>query len=381
MVLWNSKNFSFQHPEVINIGFLTLLFAGTIFICFKYYFLRASSGRCRDIVKILKDVLCSRFYTLLSKGWGGAASQKNKSAGNIKNSYGTSETLRNETVESTSRTAGAGDSKSIISISEHVPRHLKPITNEQFGHYLAGLIDGCGNFNTKQQLVIEFHFLDASLAYYIKKRVGFGSVKKIKDQNVFLLKIAVKKGVVKVIESINGKIRTENKYNQIINNILSHDNYVEFGKTIKFKCSDAANTSLDNHWLAGFSDALAYFQIKVVDWSGEASLLLRAGKEIRLNFKIKQKKKDMLLLIKGFLGGDIGYNKTQDTYNFSSTGFGSAKNVIDYFDRFHLLSSKHINYLKWRKAYLIIQNKIHLNKEGKDKIMKLKNSMNRCYMD
>jgi len=56
---------------------------------------------------------------------------------------------------------------------------------------------------------------------------------------------------------------------------------------------------------------------------------------------------------------------------------GSAKNVIGYFDYFHLLSSKHINYLKWRKAYIIIQNKNHLNKDGFEKIFKIKNTMNR----
>ena len=54
-----------------------------------------------------------------------------------------------------------------------------------------------------------------------------------------------------------------------------------------------------------------------------------------------------------------------------------TQNVINYFDHFHLLSSKRINYLKWRKAYLIIQNEDHLNKKGVDKIIKLKNTMNR----
>jgi uncharacterized C2H2 Zn-finger protein len=42
-----------------------------------------------------------------------------------------------------------------------------------------------------------------------------------------------------------------------------------------------------------------------------------------------------------------------------------------------MLSSKYINFLKWRKAYIIIQNKGHLTKTGLDKIKKLKNTMNR----
>ena len=41
------------------------------------------------------------------------------------------------------------------------------------------------------------------------------------------------------------------------------------------------------------------------------------------------------------------------------------------------MSSKQVNYLKWRKAYIIIQNRDHLKKEGINKIIKLKSSMNR----
>jgi hypothetical protein len=50
--------------------------------------------------------------------------------------------------------------------------------------------------------------------------------------------------------------------------------------------------------------------------------------------------------MKKYFGGNIGYRKTQDTYYYGSTSFGSAKKVIKYFDNFHLLSSKHVNYLK-----------------------------------
>lgn len=125
------------------------------------------------------------------------------------------------------------------------------------------------------------------------------------------------------------------------------------------------------HWIAGFSDAVASFQIKIVD------RVNRSKPEIRLNFQIDPKNKSVLLLIKEIFGGNIGYRKTQDTYYFGSTSFGSAKNVINYFDFFHLQSSKHINYLKWRQAYIMVQNKAHLTEIGVQKIKKIKNTMNK----
>jgi hypothetical protein len=294
------------------------------------------------------------------------------SAGNNFNNvikFLTSETLCNETVVNL---------ENVKPISVHVPKHLKPLNDEQFGHYLAGLIDGDGHFSSKQQLVIVFHKLDVSLAYYIKERVGFGSVKKVKNKNAYLLIIAAREGLEKVINLINGKIRTENKFNQITNNILSHPKFC--GKTISLKLN--LDIDLKNHWLAGFSDADASFQIKILNRNRCSKPLASAtGKskkvEIRLNFQIDQKKDVLLLLIKNFLGGNIGYRKSQDTYYFGSTSFGSAKNCINYFDYFHLLSCKHINYLKWRKAYIIIKNKDHLNKDGIEKIIKLKGTMNR----
>ena len=285
--------------------------------------------------------------------------QWSQSAGNnFVNQNGTSETLRNETVVKT---------ENIKLISVHVPKHLKPVNDESFGHYLAGLIEGNGHFNSTQQLIIEFNFLDASLAYYIKNRLGFGSVKKVRDKNAFLLVISAKKGIEKVIHLINGKLITDNKYNQIIQNILNHRSYADFKKEIDFKLN--LKKDLKNHWLAGFSEADTSFQIKIFHRNNKV--------EVRLNFQIDQKNKDVLLLIKDFLGGNIGYRKSQDLYFYGSTSFGSAKNVINYFDKYHLLSSKHVNYLKWRKAYLIIQNKDYLTENDQDKLIKLKISIDR----
>ena len=170
-----------QKFKVKNIGFVTLLYVGTTSILsFKYSLLN-------DIVIKLK--------------------QWSLSAGNIFLIYiyylknGTSETLCNETEIKITE-------KNVKPISVHVPTHLKPTTDIEFGHYLAGLIDGDGHFSSAMQLVIVFHSLDASLAYYIKKRIGYGSVRKVKDKNAILLIIAAKKGLEIVLNLINNKIRT-----------------------------------------------------------------------------------------------------------------------------------------------------------------------------
>lgn len=274
--------------------------------------------------------------------------QKSRSAGNLflKSS---SETIRNEV--------------KVKPVSDHVPKHLKPLTSESFGYYLAGLIDGDGHFSKQEQLVIVFNDKSISLAYYLKKEIGYGQVKKVKNKKAYLYIISSFQGLSKVLNLVNNKLRTVTKYNQVLNILKNNLKY-----SINFQKDNLL--LLENHWLAGFSDADASFQIKIIE------RLNREKPEIRLNYQVDQKDKLLLDLIKTYFGGYIGYRLKLDTYYYGSTSFKSAKLVIDYFDKYHLLSDKHLNYLKWRKAYVLIYKKQHLNINGIEKIKKLKNNMN-----
>jgi len=131
----------------------------------------------------------------------------------------------------------------------------------------------------------------------LKGRLGYGNVRKVKDKNAYLLIVSNEKGMLNIINLINGKLRTEHRFNQVVNNVLSHSKYAD--QNIHFTIDPSKN--LDNHWLAGFSDADASFQIKII------RRITRNKPEIRLNFQIDQKSDLLLNIIKEYLGGNIRY--------------------------------------------------------------------------
>jgi hypothetical protein len=116
---------------------------------------------------------------------------RSKSAGNcFINKIETSETLCSEISINTQK-------ETIKNIPIHVLKYIKLANDTEFGHCIADLIDEDGHFNSKQQLVIVFNLLNIQLAYYIRERIGHGTVRKIKQKNAVILIIATKKEIKK----------------------------------------------------------------------------------------------------------------------------------------------------------------------------------------
>ena len=242
-------------------------------------------------------------------------------------------------------------------ISEHVPKHISNITDNEFGYYLAGLIEGDGWFG-KKELHILFAEDDITFAYFIKKRIGHGNVYKIKNKKAVRYICKNIKGLYFILSLINGKLVSKPKYEQLI----KHNYSISFNYTI---LPPLNRVSLHNYWLAGFTQADGCFHISVVK-----SKTHKTGYSVRLEFSIKQNDAIPLKLLYDTIKmGNLSLYSS-GIWCYKSTGFKTAAILINYFDNYNLFAGKYINFLKFRKVYIMITKGQHLKEKG---ITKIKN--------
>lgn len=269
--------------------------------------------------------------------------------------------------QETSSVLGKSETDEIInSITEHYYEHNKPKTNQDFGYYIAGLIEGDGYIG-KRGFEILFHKNDVNNAFEIKKRIGYGSVSKVKNKNAYKLSIFHQDGVSHLWNLINGKFQGQYKIDQAKKN----------GHQSKFTILPPDNSNiLDNYWLAGFADADGNFSIFIAN-----SKTHKLGKNVRLPFRFTQKYPDLLYKIQNaFNGGVLYHNVSKHTsdYRYSTVNFKRAIEVENYFNKFHLQNNmKYLRYCYWKKALVIVKTREHLNQKGLEKLYKIKEKINK----
>ena len=240
-------------------------------------------------------------------------------------------------------------------ISIHVSKHKAVLTDNEFGYFLAGLIEGDGWFGYKQLHII-FSEEDTSLAYYIKKRIGYGNVYKIKHKKAVRYICKNMQGLSVILSLINGKLLSNYKYDQL----LKHGYNDIFNIIIKLPLK---TLSLDNYWLAGFTQADGCFHISVAN-----SKTHKTGYSVRLEYSLKQNDELALKLLYDVLKMGNLSQYSSGIWCYKSTGFKTAANLINYFDKFNLFAGKYKSYLKFRKVYIMITEGRHLDEKGVNKI-------------
>lgn len=259
------------------------------------------------------------------------------------------------------RVEGAGESshENLPKISDHVQNLPRNLSDEDLGYFMAGLIEASGWFGDRELHII-FSQRDISLAYSLKKRIGYGNVYKIKDKKVVKYICKHPLGLSYILSIINGKFVSNSKYDQLI----KHD----YSNTFNIKLlSPIYKILFDNFWLAGFTQGNGCFHISVGkseadDHSG------KTGYSVELEYSIKQNDIIPLQLLYQYLKkGNLSQYKTGIWY-YKSTDHTTAYNLINYFDKYPVFADKYKSYLKFRKVYIMITKGLHLDPKGIVKI-------------
>lgn len=251
-------------------------------------------------------------------------------------------------------------------LSRHRPLPRLPQNDEQFGSFLAGLIDSDGHFSNIPQCIIAFHSSDHHLAYYIKSYVGYGQVRAVKSKQAMIYVCSHSLGLQRIALLIRGQLRCDGKIRQYNERLIAKYPHLQI-------TTSPTHPVVHSYWLAGFIAGDGSFQIKILERSKQR----RSLPEIRVVLQIDQKSDSLLRVIQSSLGGSIGYRASQDTYYYSTVSFANAAKLIEYCDHTHLIGSKMTQYVLWRRVCVLIQQRKHSSSKGIDMIRAIRDRISR----
>ena len=277
--------------------------------------------------------------------------------------------------------------------SSTISSNIKNENNLNLGSYLAGLIEGDGtiaihdkNSTAKKytpSIIIVFKISDLPLAEFLKNLTSCGQIFLKQNRNYVLWQIQDIVSVYTIISIINGYMRTpkieaKNRAIDWLNNYKITNKNSKLPKTLSIldKIDFLDKLSIDNSdiesnsWLSGFSDADANFSINIHKRSNKNStrVQLYYRLEIKQNYHRAIQPYDVNLSffpiiskIGMFLGVTVYSrsrkmeNKIFNSFTVISHNKTSLSNIVNYFDKFLLLSSKYLDYKDW-KYILELQN-------------------------
>jgi LAGLIDADG endonuclease len=261
--------------------------------------------------------------------------------------------------------------------------------NRNFNSYLAGLFEGDGhiwfpNKNMKKKhnprFCITFNLKDEPLAKKLLEIIGYGFIRYKPKNNACVLVVSPVKGLKKIIDCINGELRTP-KIIQI-NNLIDWIKKNHYSNIIKLPLKKG-NLGKDN-WLSGFIDADGSFSILYTK-------LENNNKKIKISCRLRIEQRmfepisgnsyfNVFKEITDFLNCNLKTRKqistSKEYYTFTASSHKSLSIILTYFSNFSLYSSKYLDYKDWEKAVNLILNNEYYTEKGILEIESLKSNMN-----
>jgi len=248
----------------------------------------------------------------------------------------------------------------------YLPDNLIP--SEKFLTWLVGFTEGEGSFivNNRGDLafVITQATNDKQILEYIKEVLGFGKV--IPQSAITSRYVTQNKREIDIIISIfNGNIILPSRQQKFAIFIEGFNIWAIKGK-IRLDPVELKNRfilpTLNNAWLAGFTDGEGCFTCSIHDKKG-----------FSFNFNISQKWESNIKILEYFCtlfkGGIVSKHHQENTYEFRIGGLNNCKEVFPYFDNYTLYTKKSLSYILWKDVYNDLINKYHLDNSKRREII------------
>ena len=244
----------------------------------------------------------------------------------------------------------------------YLPNNLSPSSN--FLSWFVGFTEGEGSFivNNRGDLafVVVQSTTDIKILYYIQETLGFG---KVISQSVKTSRYVTqsKREIDIIISLFNGNVILPTRKNQLDKFINGFNIWASKG-SIKLEpivfINNYIKPSLNNSWLAGFTDGEGCFSCSIGNRKG-----------FSFNYNIAQKGENNVIILEHFCSifkaGKVSNHFVKNVYEYRISGIKACPNIFPYFDKYTLLTKKSLSYTLWKQIYLDLYNKQHLYPDKK----------------
>lgn len=232
--------------------------------------------------------------------------------------------------------------------------------SETLGFYIAGLFEGDGHLilpaassKHNPRWHVTFHIKDKYLAHKLLDNISYGFIRYKTKENACVLTVSPVKGLKKLVSLINGKLKTPKIHQlHLLIDWLNKHHEANITKLPVF--SGPIN---GDAWLAGFIDADGSFGIRSTKKAPgiKQKIACRFRLEQRMTSPVTgESYKDILTLIGDYCGVSLKTRKQKSTqvtyYLIEVSSRAGIRQLQNYLDRYHLISSKLLDYYDWCKV-------------------------------